>query len=84
MENHILLGGCPVKTSGSQLSKTRFENLVVPLGIHSIPFLNELYILQDDEEFSLINKKKYDDLFFSVGSDLGKMNSNNKTKKKQK
>jgi hypothetical protein len=83
MENQIMLGGCPISSS-SQLIKNRFENLVVPLGIHMIPFADEFYLTHDEEDIMPIDNKKYDGLLFAVGSDLGKVKAKtyrNKTKK---
>jgi hypothetical protein len=54
---------------------SRFSNMVVPLGLHLYPIASDTdnsYDTDiDTENHQFINSKKYDDLFYSVGKDLG-------------
>jgi hypothetical protein len=71
MENNKI-GGC----------NRRFENLVVPLGLHMVPFVEEIY--ENLEDHTFCHNNKYDQLLFSVGNDLGKVKKKvckNRTKK---
>jgi hypothetical protein len=89
----VIVGGMSVSTILKKSKKTididsvlfnRFTNLVVPLGLQ---FCN---ILPDEEEAyneikGLIDNKKFDQLFYSVGKDLGISKTRtykNKTSKK--
>lgn len=52
---------------------SRFSNMAVPLGLHLYPVTSdaENSCDADTENHQFINSKKYDDLFYSVGKDLG-------------
>lgn len=56
---------------------SRFSNMSVPLGLHLYPIASDTEnsydtdINTDKENYQFINSKKYDDLFYSVGKDLG-------------
>lgn len=53
---------------------SRFSNMAVPLGLHLYPIASDIdksYDRDITENHQFINSKKYDDLFYSVGKDLG-------------
>jgi len=55
---------------------SRFSNMAVPLGLHLYPIASDIDNSYDrdidiTENHQFINSKKYDDLFYSVGKDLG-------------
>lgn len=54
---------------------SRFSNMAVPLGLHLYPIASDIDNSCDTdidtENYQFINSKKYDDLFYSVGKDLG-------------
>ena len=55
---------------------SRFSNMAVPLGLHLYPIVSDAENSYDrdidiTENHQFINSKKYDDLFYSVGKDLG-------------
>jgi hypothetical protein len=53
---------------------SRFSNMAVPLGLHLYPIVSDAENSYDSditENHQFINSKKYDDLFYSVGKDLG-------------
>lgn len=91
--NGIIQGGysstiTPLRISNAQrCSRQRFENIVAPFGLPVIS-QTETNIYEeknmDDNEYSSIDNKKFDTLFYSVGKDLGKhipKNKQNKTAK---
>lgn len=52
--------------------KSRFSNLVVPLGLQFYPISNETNDNDNDNEnHQFIHSKKFNNLFYSVGKDLG-------------
>jgi len=69
---------------------TRFKNLIIPIGLPFQPrFTIDTDILEepDYERAAVISSKKFDDLLFTVGNDLGissSRTSNNKTQKTTK
>jgi hypothetical protein len=51
---------------------TRFTNLVVPIGLQMYPVaIDEDKDYNNDNEIDTIDTKKFDQLFYSVGKDLG-------------
>ena len=52
---------------------SRFSNMVVPLGLHLYPIASDKdnSYDTDTDNYQFIHSKKYDDLFYSVGKDLG-------------
>jgi hypothetical protein len=51
---------------------TRFTNLVVPIGLQIYPVaVDDKDTIVDDIEPESIDAKKFDQLFYSVGKDLG-------------
>jgi hypothetical protein len=56
---------------------SRFSNMAVPLGLHLYPIVSDAENSYDNRDIDItenhqfINSKKYDDLFYSVGKDLG-------------
>jgi len=80
-EQQIIIGGASVSTilknnknildvEGSLF--TRFTNLVVPIGLQLYPVvINEEENEMDNNEIQSIDTKKFDQLFYSVGKDLG-------------
>ena len=67
----------------------RFKNLVVPIGLplHNIEHSGISYNDSDDidnENAALITSKKFDDLLYSVGSDLGIVKTRTSKNKTQK
>lgn len=52
---------------------SRFSNMSVPLGLHLYPIASDTENSYDTytDNYQFINSKKYDDLFYSVGKDLG-------------
>lgn len=76
--------------SNSNCLYTRFKNLIIPIGLPFQPHLSiDTDILEepDYERAAMISSKRFDDLLFSVGNDLGissSRTSNNKTQKTTK
>lgn len=53
---------------------SRFSNLVVPLGLQLHPVVNDNYENENHENYEInqfIDSKRFDQLFYSVGKDLG-------------
>ena len=50
---------------------TRFTNLVVPIGLQMYPLATDEDNEMDNNEPKSIDTKKFDQLFYSVGKDLG-------------
>lgn len=53
---------------------SRFSNMAVPLGLHLYPITSDTensYDMDTTDNYQFINSKKYDQLFYSVGKDLG-------------
>jgi hypothetical protein len=69
---------------------TRFKNLIIPVGLPLQPrFSIDTDVLEepDYERAAMISSKKFDDLLYTVGNDLGissSRTSNNKTQKTTK
>jgi len=69
---------------------TRFNNLIIPVGLPLQPrFSIDTDVLEepDYERAAMISSKKFDDLLYTVGNDLGissSRTSNNKTQKTTK
>jgi hypothetical protein len=81
-EEPIIVGGASVSTmlkknkhildvEGSLF--TRFSNLVVPIGLQLHPVIvnEEDNEIDNSNEIQSIDTKKFDQLFYSVGKDLG-------------
>lgn len=76
--------------SNSNCLYTRFKNLIIPVGLPLQPrFSIDTDVLEepDYERAAMISSKKFDDLLYTVGNDLGissSRTSNNKTQKTTK